>query len=168
MHALVLALAIASSPAPSTLASRLAWHIMTTSPSAAPYAAELARRIIWEAEHHGLDPALFAAICYLESRYRLYPHGGSPTTHLTALWQVYPSDVWLLQSRAVRLRLSRSVVVSTWRAAMILLGHVRRCGDGPACYCRYNRTPCRRGYIVSLYRQARAIREVLMHHGRPR
>lgn len=166
MHALMIALAIASSPAPSTQASRLAWHITTTSPSAAPYARDLATRILWESRHHGLDPALFAAICYLESRYRLYPHGGSSSTHLASLWQVYPSDVWLLQSRAVRLRLSWSVVVSTWRAAMILLGHVRRCGDGPACYCRYNRTPCRRGYIVSLYRQARVIREVLM--GRPR
>lgn len=156
-----------SLPAP-TAAHRLELHIVATSPSAGPYAAELAERILWEAHHHGLDPSLFAAICYLESRYLLYPHGGSPETHLAALWQVYPSDVWLLQSRAVRLRLSRSVVVSTWRAAVILLRHVRRCGDGPACYCRYNRTPCRRGYIVALYRQARVIREVLMHHGRPR
>ena len=144
-----------------TPAHRLAHHIVSVSPSAAPYADELADRILWEAAHYRLDPALFAAIAYLESRYRLYPHGGGPGTHLAALWQVYPTEDWLRIPRAERLRLSRSVVVSTSRAALILARHVGRGPHAPATYCRYNRTPCRRGYLVALYKRAKIIRAAL-------
>lgn len=160
MTAFVLAIMIATyAPTP---ADRLADWIASTSPRAAPYAGELAARILYESQVHDLDPALFAAIGYLESRYRLYPHGGGPQTHQAALWQVYPSREWLAIPRAQRLRLSQSLVWSTWRAASILAYHVSRCrGGGPACYCRYNRRPCRRGYMVALYQRGREIRRIL-------
>jgi len=160
LHIAMIALAVLSRPTPTTPAHRLAAHIVETSPSAAPYAQELAERILWESQHYGLDPALFAAIGYLESRYRMYPHGGRPETHLASLWQVYPSTAWLTIPRAERMRLSRSVVVSTGRAALILARHVRG-RSGAAVYARYNRTPPRRSYIVALYRRARVIRAVL-------
>jgi hypothetical protein len=157
----ILAAAIFAGPtAPTTRTDRLAAYIITVNPRA-EHARELAERIVWEADSRGLDVAMFAAICYLESRFRLYPHGGGPETHLAAPWQVYPSKEWLLIPRAQRLRLSRDVVVSTWRAATILAHHVARCGNASACGCRYNRVPCRRSYIVALYRQTKVIRSVI-------
>lgn len=162
MLAVLLAAALCAGPVPLTRTDRLAQYIVEVSPEAEPYAVELAARIVWEARHYRLDVALFAAIGYLESRYLLYPHGGGPGTHLAAPWQVYPTPDWLRIPRAERMRLSRSVVVSTGRAALVLANHVRRCRvTGPACYCRYNRRPCRRGYIVALWRQARVIRAAL-------
>ncbi len=148
---------------PRTPAQRLAIHITDVSPSASPYAVELAERIMFEAGHYGLDPALFAAIGFIESRFRLYPYNGRPETTLASPWRIYPTEEWLLIPRATRLRLSRDIVVSTARAALILARHVRRCKGGPVCYARYNRTPPRRGYIVALYRRARILRRIL--HG---
>jgi hypothetical protein len=162
----ILALAITSGPIAPSRAERLAGYIVKTSPKAAPYAREMAERILFEADTRGLDPAMFAAIGYMESRYLLYPHGGKPETHLAAPWQIYPTREWLEISRAQRMVLSRDLAVSTWRAANILSWHVSRVRRGrnphtPATYCRYNRTPCRRGYRAELWKQSRIIREVV-------
>lgn len=161
----ILAAAIASGPIVEPRAERLAAYIANVSPEAEPYAMELSERILFESVTRGLDPALFAAIGYLESRYLLYPDGGEPETHLAAPWQIYPTREWLLISRVERMDLSRDLTVSTWRAAVILTWHVARRRRGPRhtarVYCRYNRTPCRRGYRAELFRQARIIREVV-------
>lgn len=163
MHAALIALAILSQPVPSSRADRLATYIVSVSPTAAPYALELAERILYEATAQRLDPALLAAVCQSESWYQLYPRGG-PGTHLAGLWQVYPDATWLAIPRARRLELQRSVVVSTWRAASILAYHVASCGaQTPACYARYQSggPVVRRGYVVGLYLRARALRAVL-------
>ncbi len=162
----ILALAITSGPIAPSRAERLADHIISVSPKAQPYAREMADRILFESDTRGLDPALFAAIGYLESRYLLYPHGGKPETHLAAPWQILPTREWLTISRGERMAYSRDLVISTWRAATILSWHASRVRRGrnphaAAVYCRYNRTPCRRGYRAELFRRAELIREVV-------
>ena len=152
--------ALMVSPAPS--GGKLEAHIVRVHPGAAPYAGELAARIKAEAGHFGLDVPLFAAICEIESRYHLYQPGRRPADSLASIWQIYPDADWLAIPRMQRQRLSRDLVVATWRAAVILAYHVSRCRvRGPACYCRYNRQPCRRGYIAELYKRARVIRAAL-------
>ena len=124
--------ALMVSPAPAR--DRLAAHIVSVHAGAAPYAEELADRIRAEALHFGLDPALFAAVAEVESRYHLRQRG----EQLASVWQVYPDATWLTIPRAERLVLQRDLVVATWRAAVILAYHVSRCrGGGPACYCRF-------------------------------
>lgn len=162
MPALLLAAIILAGPTkPLTQEDRLAAYILEVNPRATYDTGELARRIIFEAQAHRLDVALFAAIGYIESRFRLYPHGGGPRTHQAALWQVYPDETWLLVPRPQRMELSRNLTWSTWRAATILAHLIGRSPHTPATYCRYNRRPCRRSYIVALYRQAKRIRAVL-------
>ncbi|KKK81790.1 hypothetical protein LCGC14_2809910 [marine sediment metagenome] len=168
MHALLLALAIATAPAPEpTQAERLAGYITTVYHGADSYALELAQRIIWEADHFDLDPALFAAVAHNESWYQLTARG---TSGEVGIWQIYPDRMWRRMKPIDQMHWTWHIVISTWRAATILAHHVRRCGPGPRCYCHYNSgyAPCRRGYIASLRTRSRAIREVLMHHADPR
>lgn len=143
---------------PAPLRDPLAVHVVQVHPGAAPYADELAERIRAEAHHFGLDVALLAAIAEIESRYHLR----QPGEQLASVWQVYPGPLWLRIPRAERLVLQADLVVATWRAAVIVAHHVSRCrGAGPACYCRYNRRPCRRSYIAELYQRARTIRAAI-------
>ena len=130
-------------------------------------AAELAERIIYEANHYGLDVALFAAIAWSESWYQLSARG---TSGERGLWQVYPDADWKRQSRVDQRHWTRHIVLSTWRAATIVAHFAARHGHTAASYCHYNSgyAHCRRSYRAALRTRARAIRRALMMYGRPR
>jgi hypothetical protein len=162
LHAIILALAVVVAPAPEpTQAERLAGYITTVYHGADSYALELAERIIWEAQHHHLDVALFTAICHGESWFQLTARG---TSGERGLWQVLPDDDWRKMTRADQRHWARHVVYSTSRAAAILSHHVRRCRTtGAACYCHYNSgyAKCRRSYTAALRTRARAVQEAI-------
>lgn len=170
MHALLLALAIATAPAPEpTQAERLAGYITTVYHGADSYALELAQRIIWEADHHRMPVEMLAAVCHNESWFQLTAKG---TSGERGLWQVYPDEDWRRMSRLNQRHWARDIVYSTYRAAAILAYHLHRCGAHTAtcagAYNSGNHWHVRRGYVARLQTRSRAIREVLMHHGRPR
>ena len=161
MTAIILALAVTVAPPPEpTQAEKLAGYIVTIYHGADSYAPELAERIIYEAEHFGLDVALLAAIAYNESWYQLSAKG---TSGERGLWQVLPDSDWRKMSRADQRHWTRHIVISTWRAASIVAHHAARCGHSAACYCHYQSgyAKCRRSYSGALTTRSRAIRKAI-------
>jgi hypothetical protein len=112
---------------------------------------------------------MLAAVCHNESWFQLSARG---TSGERGLWQVYPDDDWRLMTRADQRHWARDIVYSTYRAASILAYHLHRCGAQTArCAAAYNsgnHWNVSRGYAHKLRTRARAIRRVLMMHGRPR
>lgn len=162
MHVLLLSVAIAiTPPAPSTQAERLERYITTVYHGADSYALELARRIIYEADHHRIPVELLAAVCHNESWFQLTARG---TSGERGLWQVYPDDDWRKMTRVDQRHWARDIVYSTYRAAAILAYHLHRCKAQTArCAARYNSggPRVRPGYVAALRTRARAIRRVL-------
>lgn len=169
LHMLLAAAIFAGPTKPLTTQDRLASYIVSVHVGAAQYADLLAERILWESQVHGLDPALFAAICYVESRYHLYQPGHDPRYHLASLWQIYPDSRWLKISRIRRMILSRDVVLSTFRAAALVAYWASRCGHTASCYAHYQSGYAKvsRGYVVALYSAAKTIRRHIHHGAQP-
>lgn len=98
------------------ITKRLAAFIVKTQPRAKGYAKVLARRIVLESRAHGLDPAIMAAIAWIESDYRTRARNSRDGSH--GLWQLMARDSYMSRAWAELRRAGRTAgypAASWWR-----------------------------------------------------
>lgn len=147
MLSTIIAVVILGAPAPVKV-SRLAAHIVRVQPLARAYSVELARRIFVESAAFGLDPAIMAAIAWIESDYKTGARNSRDGSY--GLWQLmardsYMSRAWASLRRAgrttgyprrswwglgarLRWRAMRDVHISTYMAHYEIREALRICG----------------------------------------